>query len=171
MTTSYKDYVSKRGSQNSEARRAARAEALLSLPLAALRECVGITQAAVAISLGKTQAAVSKFEARNDFLLSTLAEHVKALGGSLDIAIHIGNKAFRLVEKSDDDVAYFALEEKKAYRPCEIVQFVAEEKRKTGRPPHFVWPEAAMNEGNFNARTVVEHLNEANDNEIQSAAA
>lgn len=171
MTTSYRDYVSKRGDSNSEARRAARAEALMSLPLAALRECAGVTQASLAKSLKKTQAAVSKFEARNDFLLSTLAEHVRAIGGHLDISIHVGNRAFRLTEKLDDGAKYFSLDEKKSYKPCEIIQFVADEKRKPSRAPYFPWDEIEANESRFSAQVVAESMNEASDNEIQSVAA
>jgi transcriptional regulator with XRE-family HTH domain len=49
---------------------------------------VGLTQAKVAELLHVTQAAISQLEKREDFLLSSLAEYVKALGGRLEVVAH-----------------------------------------------------------------------------------
>ncbi|HET7094945.1 MAG TPA: helix-turn-helix domain-containing protein, partial [Thermomicrobiales bacterium] len=50
-----------------------------------LRKAMRLTQVDVAKRLGIGQDAVSRVESRADMLISTLAEHVGALGGELDI--------------------------------------------------------------------------------------
>jgi len=83
----------------------AQAEALL--PLAAIRERAGVTQSEIAMRLGKSQAAVSKFEGRSDFLLSTLYRHVSAIGADLRIGITVGGSRYQLVPTLiDEDVAF-----------------------------------------------------------------
>lgn len=72
------------------------AEALALLPLAALRKKSGTTQAEMASRLGKSQAAVSKFEGRGDFLLSTLYRHVSAIGGKLLVEIKTDSSRYEL---------------------------------------------------------------------------
>lgn len=53
-----------------------------------LREVRGLrrkTQAQIAILLKKRQEEISRFERRDDFLLSTLSEYIEALGGHLTL--------------------------------------------------------------------------------------
>lgn len=83
---------------------AARSSAEALLPLAALRIRAGLTQGDIAARLGKSQAAISKFESRGDFLLSTLYRHIKAVGGDLCIEIRTKQDRFQLhpTEYGDD---------------------------------------------------------------------
>lgn len=85
------------------------ASAFSQLPLAALRSEAGITQAEMARILGKSQAAVSKFEGRGDFLVSTLYRHVKAVGGELKIAISSERFQYELQPIDFGDEFGFAL--------------------------------------------------------------
>jgi DNA-binding XRE family transcriptional regulator len=55
------------------------------LSLRALRKSLGFTQTEVAKRLRKGQDAVSRIEAREDLLLSTLRDYVSALDGELEI--------------------------------------------------------------------------------------
>lgn len=84
-------------------------DALKGLPLAALRVAAQMTQDEMARSLGKSQAAVSKFEGRGDFLLSTLFEYVRALRGSIDLAINVSGQSYTVEPIEDDGMMFFKL--------------------------------------------------------------
>ena len=86
------------------------AEALSRLPLAVLRKGSGLTQKEMAALLGKSQAAVCKFEGRGDFLLSTLYHHVKAIGGSLSLRVTTDNSVYEMNPYESDGEITFALE-------------------------------------------------------------
>jgi len=53
--------------------------------LRSLRQERNVTQTDLSEILGMDQSAVSRLEARNDFLLSTLNAYIHALGGQLEI--------------------------------------------------------------------------------------
>lgn len=53
--------------------------------LRALRQERKVTQTNLSEILGMDQSAISRLEARNDFLLSTLNAYIHALGGTLEI--------------------------------------------------------------------------------------
>jgi DNA-binding transcriptional regulator YiaG len=55
------------------------------LTLPALREQVGVTQVELADALHVSQGNVSQLERKRDLYLSTLARHVEALGGRLEM--------------------------------------------------------------------------------------
>ena len=75
-----------RMSPESQARAAARAEAMLGeMQLQELRKARNVTQVEVARAMSVEQAAVSKLERRDDMYLSTLREYVRALGGELKL--------------------------------------------------------------------------------------
>jgi transcriptional regulator with XRE-family HTH domain len=75
-----------RMSPEAQARAAARSEAmLLEMQLQELRKARHVTQVEVAKAMNVEQAAVSKFERREDMYVSTLREYVKALGGELKL--------------------------------------------------------------------------------------
>ncbi len=69
---------------------------LLEMDLRGLRELVGKTQEEVAALLERSQGQVSETERRQDVLLSTLRNYVKALGGRLEIIAVFGDKRIRL---------------------------------------------------------------------------
>jgi DNA-binding XRE family transcriptional regulator len=55
------------------------------IALADLRESLGMTQGRLAGELGVSQANVSRIEHQEDMFLSTLAEYIAAMGGSLKL--------------------------------------------------------------------------------------
>jgi transcriptional regulator with XRE-family HTH domain len=67
------------------------------LSLRELRRAMGQTQERLAATLGVSQDAVSRLEARSDLLLSTLRDYVAALGGELELVARLpGRPAVRL---------------------------------------------------------------------------
>ena len=54
----------------------------------------GLTK--VAEAMGSTQSEVSRSERRQDHLVSTLREYVRALGGELELTARFGDKSIRL---------------------------------------------------------------------------
>lgn len=81
------------------------------LPLAALRDACGITQTEMAKRLDKSQAAVSKFEGRGDFLMSTLYRYANAVGARIDLRILANGRCFELTGNENEDVLTFSLTE------------------------------------------------------------
>ncbi len=65
---------------------------LLAMELRELRQEAGKTQAEVAGTADMTQAELSKFERRDDHLISTLRRDVTALGGQLEVVAVFDNK-------------------------------------------------------------------------------
>ena len=69
---------------------------VLEMNLAAVRELAGKTQVEVATEMGSTQSEVSRSERRQDHLVSTLRQYVRALGGELELTARFGDKSVRL---------------------------------------------------------------------------
>ena len=70
------------------------------LSLKTLREAAGKTQVDVAHESQIDQADVSRLEARPDFddcLVATMRRYVEALGGSLELVAHFGDKRIAIV--------------------------------------------------------------------------
>ncbi len=62
------------------------------MSLRELRQLAGATQVDVAKALGIDQGQLSRFERREDRLLSTLRRYVEALGGELEVVAVVGDK-------------------------------------------------------------------------------
>lgn len=109
------------------------------LPLAAIRERAGITQAEMATRLGKSQAAVSKFEGRGDFLLSTLYRHVSAIGWDLSVSISSHGTSFELVPSEFDEDVGFSLAEIRREGPHALAEHARQYSsvKPQPRPTHF----------------------------------
>ena len=73
-------------------------EDVIDLPLRTVRKMAHMTQAEVAEALDSEQPAISKIESSTDIMLSTLRDYVKAIGGELEVLIHIEGKTVRLSE-------------------------------------------------------------------------
>lgn len=56
-----------------------------------LRQYLNVTQARLAIKLKINQTAVSYMESRDDVLVSSLRDYVRALGGTIRITAHLRN--------------------------------------------------------------------------------
>ncbi len=86
MSKPFKTLVAKMSPEAQDRAKARTREMLLEMNLQELRQrCAELTQEDVAKLLDVTQAFVSKFERREDVLLSTLYGYVEALGGELEI--------------------------------------------------------------------------------------
>jgi len=73
-----------------------------------LRKARALTQEHIGRKMGKRQVSVAQLEKRSDFLISTLREYVKALGGELDLVVRFKDHASVLLagvgEESLSDV-------------------------------------------------------------------
>ncbi len=69
---------------------------ILEMNLTAVRDLVGKTQSDVAKAMGSSQSEISRSERREDHLVSTLREYVRALGGELELTARFGDKSIRL---------------------------------------------------------------------------
>ncbi len=69
---------------------------VLAMNLRALRESSGKTQEDLASLASLSQAELSRFENREDHLLSTLRRYVEALGGTLEVCAVFGDRKVRL---------------------------------------------------------------------------
>ncbi len=78
-----------------EARAKAR-EMMTEMLLAEIRKLVGLTQEEVAGAMGVTQPSLSKLENQDDMQVSTLRRLVEALGGQLEIIVHLPRGDIRL---------------------------------------------------------------------------
>jgi len=75
--------------------REAKAE-VLEMTLRALREASGKTQDEMAELTAMSQSQLSRFERRDDYLLSTLRRYVEALGGDIEIVAVLKGKRIKL---------------------------------------------------------------------------
>jgi hypothetical protein len=71
-------------------------QTLLELDLKQLRELANVPQTELAETLETTQSQVSRLEARDDHLVSTLRKYVEALGGTLEVVARFDGKTIRL---------------------------------------------------------------------------
>jgi hypothetical protein len=71
--------------------------ALLEMNLRALRESAGKTQDEMAELTSMTQSELSRFERRDDHLLSTIRRYVEALGGKVEVFAVVKGKRVKLV--------------------------------------------------------------------------
>jgi hypothetical protein len=67
-------------------------QALLELDLEQLRELANVPQTEIAETFDTTQSEVSRLEARDDHLVSTLRKYVEALGGKLEVIARFDDK-------------------------------------------------------------------------------
>ncbi len=68
------------------------------LTLRGLRERMAVTQAALGQASEMTQSELSRIEARDDHLTSTLRRYVEALGGRLEITAVFGSRRVKLTD-------------------------------------------------------------------------
>jgi transcriptional regulator with XRE-family HTH domain len=73
-------------------------ETIAAMPLDELRRARQMTQANLAASLGVNQGEISKIEHRTDLYLSTLAQYVEALGGTLEIRAVFRDQEVRITQ-------------------------------------------------------------------------
>ncbi|MFD6389241.1 helix-turn-helix domain-containing protein [Nocardia sp. NPDC060259] len=64
--------------------------------LAEIRKAMGITQVALADTLGVTQARVSKIERGEISGIDAIRSYVAALGGSVDVVVRLGDRTWNV---------------------------------------------------------------------------
>ena len=69
--------------------------------LSELRRAVGLTQEQLAAALGIKQPTLSRLESQDDMQISTLQRLVRALGGELEIIVHLPTGDIRLSQFKD----------------------------------------------------------------------
>jgi predicted transcriptional regulator len=62
------------------------------MSLRELRQELNLTQEHIAQKLGINQESVSRTEKRTDLMLSTVRNHIEALGGELQLLVHLPNR-------------------------------------------------------------------------------
>lgn len=72
------------------------------MPLGELRKRIGRSQAEVAALIGTTQSGVSRIERQSDIKVSTLADYIDALGGTLRVHAEFGNDRMELTVHAMD---------------------------------------------------------------------
>lgn len=122
-------------------------EARATLPLGALRCAAKKTQSQIAKALGVSQAAVSRFEGRGDFLLSTLFRYAEAIEGSIDLSVRLGDSLFDIVPFDDEGQISFRLIARSKKRVASVpslasVSSSGEFRRSSGRSHSHpsIWP-------------------------------
>jgi predicted transcriptional regulator len=74
------------------------ARAVEARSLKALRQELALTQAQVSAAADMTQSELSRLEAREDHLTSTLRRYVEALGGELEVSAVFGKRRVKLTD-------------------------------------------------------------------------
>jgi ribosome-binding protein aMBF1 (putative translation factor) len=81
---------------------AARAKEMLAeMPLQELRQARGLSQQQLAERLHVQQPAIAKLERRTDMYISTLRNHVEALGGELEVVARFPDGIVKIQNFSD----------------------------------------------------------------------
>ena len=78
-------------------RRGPRPGRTLKLPLRAMREAAGRTQADVGAAIGSDQAEVSRLEKRADMMLSTLRRYAESIGAECEVTFVFPKTGHRIV--------------------------------------------------------------------------
>jgi len=76
-------------------------EAMAEMLIAELRKHVGLTQEQLAELLGIKQPTLSRLESQDDMQIGTLRRLVRALGGELEIIVHLPGGDVRLSQFDD----------------------------------------------------------------------
>lgn len=86
------------------ARAEARAQEMMAeMLLSEIRKQTGLTQEDLAASLGIRQPTLSNMETRTDMQISTLRRLIKALGGELELIVHLPGGDVRLSQFKETD--------------------------------------------------------------------
>jgi len=99
-----KKFSELRNRMSPEARGRAKAKAkamLAEMPLQELRQARGLSQQQLANLLDVQQPAIAKLERRTDMYLSTLRQHIEALGGELEVVARFPDGAIKIRNFSD----------------------------------------------------------------------
>ena len=82
--------------------RTCRANQVSSTSLGGLRRLLGLSQVALAGRLGVSQPQVAQLENQADMHLGTLRRHIAALGGELELVVHLPEQRIEIVLPDGD---------------------------------------------------------------------
>lgn len=77
-------------------------ETMADMFLAEIRKQMGLTQKELAIALNIKQPTLSKIEAQEDMQIGTLTRIIEALGGQLELIVHLPGADVRLTQFRKD---------------------------------------------------------------------
>lgn len=101
MSNKYSD-LRARMSPESQVRAKAKGQAMLAeMPLHELRQARGLSQKKLAEILHVQQPSIAKLEKRTDMYLSTLRNHIEAMGGELDIIARFPDGVVKIINFSE----------------------------------------------------------------------
>lgn len=101
MAKKFSELWNKMSSQ-AQSKAEGKAQALLEeMPLNELRRALGLSQKALAEKLHVQQPSIAKMERRTDMYISTLREHIKAMGGELEVVARFPEGAIRISNFSE----------------------------------------------------------------------
>ncbi len=101
MRRKFKELKAKMSSESRARAEAGTREMMAEMLLAEVRRLVGLTQEEVAQKLGIKQPTLSKLESQDDMQISTLNRWVGALGGSLEVIVHMPDGDVTLTQFDD----------------------------------------------------------------------
>jgi DNA-binding XRE family transcriptional regulator len=102
-----KNFALLRAGMTDEAQAEARVKAgemLLEMPLHELRVARGLSQKSLAELLNVQQPAIAKLEKRADMYVSTLRNHIRAMGGELEITAKFPDGEIKIQQFSESGV-------------------------------------------------------------------
>lgn len=103
MVKPFNDLRAKMSPERREANRQQSQELIVALELADLRKRMGLSQKELAERLNVQQPAVAKVESRPDLHVSTLREHIEAMGGRLELVAKFPDESIMLKTLSSAD--------------------------------------------------------------------
>jgi transcriptional regulator with XRE-family HTH domain len=101
MARSFRELETKMRPESLARAKARAREMMAEMLLAEVRKSVGLTQEEVAESLGIKQPTLSRLESQDDMHISTLRRLIHALGGELEIVVHMPGGDIRLTQFID----------------------------------------------------------------------
>ena len=98
MARNFKELEDKMDPERVARAKARSQEMMAEMLLSEIRKHTGLTQERLAASMGVKQPALSRIESQDDMQISTLQRLVKALGGELELVVHLPGSDIRLTQ-------------------------------------------------------------------------
>jgi len=101
MARNFRELEAKMPPESLSRAKARAKEMITDMLLAEVRKAVGLTQEQLAASLGIKQPTLSRLESQTDMQIGTLRCLIEALGGKLEIVVHMPGGDIRLTQFND----------------------------------------------------------------------
>jgi transcriptional regulator with XRE-family HTH domain len=96
MAKNFRELQAKMNPESLERSRIRARELMAEMLLSEIRKAVGLTQEDLAAALGIKQPSVCQLESQDDMQVSTLQRLVRALGGQLEMIVHLPGGDIRI---------------------------------------------------------------------------